>query len=98
MRLEDCRKVIDAIDTEILALLNRRANLSHRIGEIKAGAGLPIVDPRREEVVVRRVIRENAGDIGDEALANIYREILEESRRIQTAVATERTSAGEPCK
>jgi chorismate mutase len=95
MKLEQCRKVIDAIDTEILALLNRRADLSRKIGAIKAGAGLPIVDADREDEVLRRVARENAGQIRDEVAVRIYDEILSESRRIQLAIVTELASNGE---
>jgi chorismate mutase len=59
---------------------------------------LPIVDRGREEIVIRRVVRENAGDTGDRALASIYREILSESRRIQNSIAVEFASTGEPRK
>src|SRR5687767_10129717 len=95
MNLDECRNEIDAIDTEILVLLNRRADLARRIGRIKTMAALPIVDKDREEIVIRRVVRENAGDIGDRALSRIYGEILSESRRIQHAVAVEWVSSGE---
>ena len=95
MNLDGCRKIIDTIDTEILALLNRRASLSRHIGQIKTSAGLPVIDPAREETVMRRLVRENPGDIGDRALASIYREILGESRRIQEAEAAELVSIGE---
>lgn len=95
MKLDDCRKVIDEIDSEILLLLNRRAALSQKIGRLKTVAGLPIVDETREESVVRRLIRENPGEIGDAALVNIYREILGESRRIQHAVGLNVETNGE---
>ena len=96
MKLDDCRKIIDEIDSQILILLNRRASLSHRIGLMKTGAGLPIVDKSREDTVIRRLVRENPGDVGDAALTSIYREILEESRRIQHAVAMKVETKGEP--
>jgi chorismate mutase/prephenate dehydratase len=96
MKLDDCRKVIDEIDSQILILLNRRANLSQRIGLMKTSAGLPIVDETREDTVIRRLVRENPGDLGDAALANIYREILDESRRIQRSVAVNIETNGEP--
>lgn len=89
MKLEDGRKIIDAIDTEILILLNRRANISRRIGRLKTQAGIPIVDRNREDTVIGRILRENQGEIADRALVGIYREILRESRRIQTVVAAE---------
>lgn len=96
MKLDDCRKVIDEIDSQILILLNRRAGLSQRIGLMKTSAGLPIVDEKREDTVIRRLVRENPGDLGDAALTNIYREILDESRRIQRSVAVKIETNGEP--
>ena len=98
MKLEEGRKIIDAIDTEISILLNRRAHMSRRIGRLKGQAGLPIVDREREESVIGRVLRENPGEIADQAIVNIYREILSESRRIQNEVAAEMASANEACK
>jgi chorismate mutase len=89
MKLEESRKKIDAIDTEILILLNRRAEISREIGLLKAGAALPVADPRREVDILRCVIRENEGMIGDEAVAEIYRTILQESRRIQVEAQRE---------
>lgn len=98
MKLEDGRKMIDAIDTEILVLLNRRAQISRRIGSLKCQAGLPIVDRDREQNLIGRILRENEGDIGERALVGIYREILRESRRIQTVVAAEAARSVEQCQ
>jgi len=97
MRLEDSRKLIDEIDSEIMTLLNRRASLSRRIGELKTRAGLPVVDLDREEVVLRKIVRDNAGEMDPGSLMRIYREVLEESRRIQTTVLLS-FSAGEVSK
>ena len=93
MNLEETRRAIDEIDTEILILLNRRAEMSLQIVRIKMQAGLPIEDPDREEMVLRRLVRESEGAIDDKALLRIYREVLVESRRIQKEVAAE-ISAG----
>ncbi len=87
MKLEEGRKQIDEIDTEILALLRRRAALARRIGHLKMAAGLPVVDSHREEIVLGRIVRENEGELCESALLRIYREILDESQRIQRAVA-----------
>ena len=89
MKLEETRKVIDEIDTEILTLLNRRAEMSLQIGLVKMQAGLPIEDPDREESVLRRLVRESAGVIDDTALLRIYRQVLAESRRIQREAAAQ---------
>jgi len=43
--LEEIRVEIDAIDTQLLELLNQRADLVHEVGEIKRKDGLGIVRP-----------------------------------------------------
>ena len=92
MQLNECREKIDAIDAEILRLLNMRAGLSRRVGRIKAVAGLPIIDLRREDVILRRVVRNSAGEISPDSVSRIYAEILAESRRIQLAIEAEATA------
>lgn len=86
MKLEESRKKIDAIDTEILILLNRRAEISKEIGVLKLSAGLPIVDAGREDDILRRIARENEGTMQDKTVVGIYQAILGESRRIQEEV------------
>jgi chorismate mutase len=98
MKLEECRTQIDELDASIVALLNRRAMLSRKIGRMKFQAGIPIADLDREETVLRRIVNANSGAIDDHALARLYREILKESRRIQNGLAAELSGAGEISK
>lgn len=83
MKLEEWREEIDAIDSEIVVLLERRARVSRKIGVLKAHAGLPVADPAREEKIVRELAARNAGALPVESLTRIYRRILQESRLIQ---------------
>ena len=83
MKLQEWRREIDEIDGEIVALLERRAKVSRKIGVLKANAGLPIIDPGREEMVIRRINERNSGALPQESLARIYRRILQESRMLQ---------------
>ncbi len=83
MKLEDCRKEIDAIDAEILSLLNKRAEAAGKIGVLKAKAGLPIVDLDRESEVLRRVSQTNNGILADDSVIKIFRRIIQESRQVQ---------------
>jgi len=85
--LDELRENIDAIDTEILALLNRRAAVAKKIGTIKLQAGLPVIDRDREAEVIRKIVRENEGSLDDKAAARIYSEIIKESRQIQIDLA-----------
>src|SRR5688572_18647728 len=98
MNLNHCREKIDAIDTQILALLNRRAEIAKEIGTIKAIAGLPIVDTAREDTILRTIARDNPGDLDDAAAVRIYRQILDESRNVQIENAAAAVTNGEPAK
>jgi chorismate mutase len=87
MDLEDWRSEINAIDSELVQLLNKRAELAIKIGAIKKAAGLPIYDPDREREVLMRACRANTGPLDDRAIIKLYRRIISESRRIEAQMA-----------
>ncbi|MFZ9941962.1 MAG: chorismate mutase, partial [Luteolibacter sp.] len=76
MNLDDIRRQIDAIDQELLALLNRRADLVHEVGVVKKRDGLQIYAPEREESLLRRLISMNQGRLSESSIRAIYREIM----------------------
>ncbi len=47
------RVEIDALDAELLALLNRRAAVVRKVGALKGGA--PAYRPERESAILRRI-------------------------------------------
>ena len=67
------RDQIDAIDGELLRLINERAKLARRIGEIKQGN---IYRPEREAQVLGRVAERNPGPLPAVAAQRIVREIM----------------------
>ena len=83
MTLNRLRKEIDRIDLHLLKLLNRRAVFAQRIGGLKEEKGLPIFDGKREDSVLRRMIRANPGPLSTAAVRGIFREILSHNRRLQ---------------
>lgn len=83
MRLEELRIETDAIDLEIMALLNKRASLAVEIGSIKAKVEMPVVDVGNAIRILNRVSRLNEGLMRADTVEAIFRPILEESRRIQ---------------
>jgi len=83
MKLADCRREIDSIDAEILALLNRRAEVAERVGLLKAKAGIPIIDLNREGEILHKILCEKKGALEDDSIVKIFRQIILESRRIQ---------------
>lgn len=71
--LSRLRDEIDGIDADMLRLLSRRAEIAHRIGEIKHGN---VYRPEREAQVLRRIAEMNGGLLPDEAVTRIFREIM----------------------
>jgi chorismate mutase len=90
-QIERWRDEIDAIDAELLSLLNRRVLLAREVGRRKRGVGLPLRDARRERQILARARERNRGPLGAAAVARLFRAILAESRR-----ATRHTLAHEP--
>jgi len=87
MTIQDWRGEIDKVDAEILRLLNLRAELAVRVGESKRLASLSVCDRAREREVVERARRNNRGPLDDEAVARLFRAVIRESRRLQSAAA-----------
>ncbi|MBV8659629.1 MAG: prephenate dehydratase [Burkholderiales bacterium] len=72
--LKSHRDAIDALDVQILQLLNERANHARTIGELK-GSGV-VYRPEREAQVLTRIKQLNKGPLPDESVAKLFREIM----------------------
>jgi chorismate mutase len=81
--LADCRKRIDVLDIQILALLNQRTTIVEEIGKIKQELGMPIYEPKREDDVFRNVVAHNAGPLPPEAVKRLFERIIDEMRTLQ---------------
>lgn len=77
------REQIDAIDAQLINLLNRRAEVALELGRHKLRAGLDVRDARREAQILSRARELNAGPLDPEAVERLFRAILAESRRAQ---------------
>jgi len=78
------RDRIDAVDRELLALLNRRAQLALDVGELKKHEGSPVFRPEREAQVIDGLKAVNAGPLPNACVAPIWREIMSASRALET--------------
>ena len=76
MSLGPLREKIDALDRQLVELINQRLACAAEIGRIKRSQGGEIYVPEREEAVLRQVTAHNGGPIKAEALRAIYREIM----------------------
>jgi prephenate dehydratase/chorismate mutase len=77
------RAEIDSIDTQLLGLLNRRAEIALRVGARKLDADAALCDPNREREVLTRLRGANAGPLDDHAVENIFGRIIDESLLLQ---------------
>ncbi len=81
--LEKLRKDIDRIDSEILRLLNERANAAIEIGKIKKEEKMAAHVPQRERQVYERLEKENQGPFPNEAIRVVFREIMSASLSLE---------------
>ena len=77
------RAQIDALDRELLDLLNRRAAFARQIGEHKHRHNQPVFRPEREREVIAKVQQANAGPLHSEGIAAIWREIMSACRALE---------------
>jgi chorismate mutase/prephenate dehydratase len=83
MALDDLRRQIDDIDSEIVRLLGERFRVVAQVREEKAQSDAPIYDPAREAMLLRRICEMRADPLPISALRAIYQEILSASRAFQ---------------
>ncbi len=86
MTLPEIRRQIDALDQQLLALLNQRAELVHEVGEVKRAEKSEIYAPEREEQVLRSLVEKNAaqrGRLPEKSIRAIYREIMSASLALE---------------
>jgi chorismate mutase / prephenate dehydratase len=82
--LPGLRRQIDAVDSELLALLNRRASLALAVGEIKKHEGSVVFRPEREAQVIDGLKAGNGGPLQNASVAPIWREIMSACRALET--------------
>ncbi len=79
--LKQFRDKIDAIDAQVLALVNERANLAREIGHLKNDG--VIYRPEREAQIIRRLQAENDGPLSPEAVSHIFRAVMSNCRALE---------------
>jgi chorismate mutase/prephenate dehydratase len=77
--LPELRKHIDEIDTQIIELLNQRADYVHQVGEVKKATGSSIYAPDREEQLLQSLVQKSKGRLPAKSIRAIYREIMSAS-------------------
>jgi chorismate mutase / prephenate dehydratase len=85
--LTEQREKIDTIDEKIIKLLTDRAKTALRIGQIKKQGSGSAYAPEREQKVLTKILKKNKGPFPEEALKNIYSEVLSACRALQAPLS-----------
>ena len=74
--LAELRVQIDAIDQQLLRLLNDRALVAEKVGEVKKREGTAFFRPDRVAQVIDKIQTANPGPLKGAHVADIWREIM----------------------
>ena len=81
--LKRLRDQIEELDEEIVKLLEKRFNLSLEFGKLKKENNLPILDKDREKELSLINLSKLENKDFSESYLNIFKTILEESKKLQ---------------
>jgi len=74
--LSALRAQIDALDEQLLELLNRRARVAEQVGALKKREGTPFFRPERVAQVIEKIETRNPGPLKSAHVSAIWREIM----------------------
>ena len=77
-KIKPIRQKIDAIDLQILKLIQKRGSLAQKIGDIKSliNSNTSLYKPDREVEILRNISKLNEGLISDKKIKYIFKEII----------------------
>ncbi len=84
MDLTQLRQAIDAVDQQLLTLLNQRAQFAQQVAKVKqaeldlnhAKQTIQFYRPEREAQVLRQIQANNSGPMANKDIAHLFREIM----------------------
>lgn len=83
MDLSEWRARIDAVDQQLVDLLNQRLLYVLEIGRLKREHGKPVQDLERERAILEGLTAYNQGPLSDEAIVELFTRIMQEARKLE---------------
>lgn len=87
--LEAIRAELDAVDLELVALVEKRMALAEEVAACKQARGLPVLDASREEAVLASRVAMLKNQALAEDIRALYRLLMAQSRARQEAFLRE---------
>ena len=81
--MEKLRSRIDELDSELLKLLNERANCVIEIGKIKQKEKKDVLVPLREKELLDRLRKVNKGPMTDAMVIYLFQQIIDTLKDLQ---------------
>ena len=85
LQIAEHRRAIDALDEQLVALLNERARHSLAIRALKPACGMQVFDPAREDQIKQRLHELGEGPLRAGDLDEIYGTILKVMKEVPSA-------------
>lgn len=82
--MNDIRKDIDTLDQKIHDLLIERADLAIEVGDSKKAKNIPLIQPDREATKIRAIIARHTGNLPQNMIIRLWREIIGAASLLQT--------------
>ncbi len=81
--LQEYRKKIDHIDSEILRLFEERMKVSEQVAEYKIDTGKKVLDPAREQEKIKTLWSKAHGEFNQMGVQELFQQIMSISRKRQ---------------
>jgi 3-deoxy-7-phosphoheptulonate synthase/chorismate mutase len=81
--IESLRKEVDAINLQLLELLNKRAALASQIGKLQTSQGMTLYDPQREADMLTALQMANKGPFSNATISALFKEIFKASLALE---------------
>ena len=87
-KIKPIRQKIDAIDHQILQLIQKRGSLAQKIGKLKSlmSSNVSFYKPNREAEIIRNISKLNQGPISEEKIQYIFKEIISSCLSLEEAL------------
>lgn len=83
MELDKARIEINAIDKEMVKLLEKRFNLVLQIGQYKKDNNLPVYDAEREKKVIENCVNNLENKMYSKHIETIYKQIMNTCKELE---------------
>lgn len=86
--LQECRKEIDRIDSEIVKLFEKRMKISEEVAEYKIHTGKQVLDSRREQDKLKALRGQAHGEFNKLGVQEVFQQVMAISRKRQYQLLT----------